>query len=203
MKTYIWDLDGTLVDSYEIITQNVHTVFSEYMDITKEEIFKKITDRSIRHFFMNESEKNDLPLHVLYKKYMALDAAVVATEFNLIDDAKEVVESLMEEGHQHFIYTHRDLSTLDIIQVNHMDKCFVDIITSDNEFERKPHSGALDYLVKEYKLDKKTTYYVGDRSLDVECGNNAGIQTIYFNPDGSKLKTADYNVNALINILDI
>lgn len=203
MKTFIWDLDGTLVDSYKIITHNVYTVFSEYIDVTKEEIFTKITEQSISRFFIDESKKHDLPLHVLHKKYMALDGGVAATAYPLIEDAKDVVESLMHEGDQHFIYTHRDLFTLDIIQVNQMDKLFVDIITSDNEFKRKPDSDALDYLIQKYKLDKQTTYYVGDRLLDVECGNNAGIQTIYFNPEGIQLKTANYNVNALIDILDI
>jgi len=203
MKTFIWDLDGTLVDSYEILTRNVHQVFKEHLDFSTEEIFKRITDSSIRGFFYEEAEKNNLSLESLYKMYMTLDDAVLPSDYHLIRGCKNVLDLLQRQGHQHFIYTHRGISTLEIIKANDIDQFFVEVVTSDNGFSRKPESDALDYLIDKYDLDKSKTYYVGDRSLDVECGIQAGIKTIYFNEQGKSNSDSDYSIDSLKDIVNI
>lgn len=40
------------------------------------------------------------------------------------------------------------------------------------------------YLIETYELDKATTYYVGDRLLDVETAVAAGIGSINLQIDG-------------------
>ncbi|MBI9011462.1 MAG: HAD-IA family hydrolase [Clostridiales bacterium] len=201
MKTFIWDLDGTLVDSYEIITRNVHQVVKEHLNLSQEDIFKRITDASISGFFREEAKKNNLSLEALYNAYMSVDDGVVSSEYHLIRGCKDILELLQQQGHQHFIYTHRGLATLEIIKANDIDHYFIEVVTSDNGFRRKPESEALDYLIEKYDLDKSNTYYVGDRSLDVECGNIAGIKTIYFNEQGKSNYKADYSIQSLKDII--
>ena len=41
------------------------------------------------------------------------------------------------------------------------------------------------YLTQKYHLDPETTYYVGDRKLDVLCAKNAGVKSILFLEEGS------------------
>ena len=36
------------------------------------------------------------------------------------------------------------------------------------------------YLLDKYELNPRTTYYIGDRTLDVEFAQNSGIQSINF-----------------------
>jgi len=203
MKTFIWDVDGTLVDSYEILTKNVHQIFSQYLDITKEEIFESITDTSIRSFFLETTKKHDLPLEEIYLSYKALDDAVKAEDYKLIKDCSEVLNAMSDKGCKHYIYTHRGRSTYDILKINNLEDIFIEVVTSDNGFERKPSPQALDYLIDKYNLDKSTTCYVGDRTLDVESGNNAGLKTIYFNEVGKTNNDANHSVKALKEILEI
>jgi len=203
MKTFIWDLDGTLVDSYEILTRNVHQVFKEHLDLSAEEIFKRITDASIRGFFIEEAKKNNLSLESLYNMYIEIDDAVLPSDYHLIRDCKDILDLLQQHGHQHFIYTHRGLSTLEIIKANDIDRFFIEVVTSDNGFRRKPESDALDYLIEKYDLNKSETFYVGDRSLDVECGNIAGIETIYFNEHGKSNSEADFSIESLKDIINL
>lgn len=203
MNTYIWDLDGTLVDSYEIITKNVHEVFSKHLDLSKEEIFTLITDTSIREFFIEKAKEKNLDIKALYHQYMALESGVLASDYPLVNEAKDVLSQLDLKGHQHFIYTHRGLDTLEIIKENNIKDHFREVVTSDNGFERKPHGQALDYLVSKYDLDKGSTYYIGDRLLDVLCANNAGVISVYFNPLGKKLKEARYSIKSLVELVSL
>ncbi|WP_254556512.1 HAD-IA family hydrolase, partial [Salmonella enterica] len=45
---------------------------------------------------------------------------------------------------------------------------------------RKPAPESINYLLNKYKLNPKKTVMIGDRPLDIEAGNAAGISTIYF-----------------------
>jgi len=199
MKTFIWDLDGTLVDSYEFITRHVHAVFSDYLELSKDEIFNLITDTSIRSFFIETAKEKNLDLKKLYENYMALESSVLPSDYKLIDGTTEVLSKL--EDHQHFIYTHRGHSTYEIIEENHISKYFIEVVTSDNGFERKPSGQALNYLVNKYQLDKENTYYIGDRLLDVLCANDAGVISVYYNPLDKKLDQAKLNINSLLDLL--
>ncbi len=73
-----------------------------------------------------------------------------------------------------------------------------------NGFPRKPEPDAIDYLVGKYGLERKNTFYVGDRSLDMECAANAGIGGILYRPEGSytdPVGTEQFIVTDLMEIL--
>ncbi len=43
---------------------------------------------------------------------------------------------------------------------------------------RKPNTGMIDRAVKEFQVDAKQSFVVGDRLLDIQTGKNVGAQTI-------------------------
>ncbi len=43
---------------------------------------------------------------------------------------------------------------------------------------RKPNTGMIELAIKEWAIDQKNSYMVGDRASDVECGQKAGLKTI-------------------------
>ncbi len=61
-----------------------------------------------------------------------------------------------------------------------MECCFTEILTNQSGFARKPSPEAATYLLDKYELDPRATYYIGDRTLDVEFAQNSGIQSINF-----------------------
>ena len=71
-----------------------------------------------------------------------------------------------------------------------MTNLFSEIITSDNHLARKPDPEALTYLIDKYNLDPSETAMVGDRPLDIQAGQNAGIKTILFDEAGIFLDNA-------------
>ena len=61
-----------------------------------------------------------------------------------------------------------------------MESYFTEILTSQSDFARKPNPEAATYLLDKYQLDPEKTYYIGDRTLDVEFAQNSGIQSLNF-----------------------
>ena len=63
-----------------------------------------------------------------------------------------------------------------------------------------------NYLISKYRLDKENTFYVGDRSIDMECAKNSGVKGIlYLKPDGVGEASGfeDYIVTDLMDITKI
>lgn len=50
-KAFIWDLDGTLLDSYEIIVSSLYENYKEYgIELNKEDIHKHVIRYSVSSF---------------------------------------------------------------------------------------------------------------------------------------------------------
>ncbi|WP_368280429.1 HAD hydrolase-like protein, partial [Lacticaseibacillus paracasei] len=61
-----------------------------------------------------------------------------------------------------------------------------------------PAPDSIQYLLKRFQLNPAVTAMIGDRSLDVDAGINAGVKTIYFNVDGlNAAPQADFQVDHL------
>lgn len=198
--SFIWDLDGTLIDSYKVIVESVAVMIKEYgIRMTKEEIYRHVKKESVVGLFDELASGIEDSYEVLKAKY-GCETKLREKDIELIDQAEEILSWLRDKGIKHYIYTHRGKTTQGIIERLGIDHYFIEVITSVNGFERKPGPEALDYLVNKYKLKKETTYYVGDRSLDVLCANNAGLQSVFFNTDKLDTADADFEIASLLEI---
>ena len=101
-------------------------------------------------------------------------------QVHLMEGAAEILAWAKEQGIAQFVYTHKGLNAHQILQDLGIHDYFTEIITTANGFKRKPHPEGVDYLVEKYGLDKQKTYYIGDRTLDVDVAVNSGIQSINF-----------------------
>jgi len=98
----------------------------------------------------------------------------------LMPGAREVLHWGNEQGIQQFVYTHKGDNTFTILRNLGLESYFTEILTSQSGFARKPNPQAASYLLEKYGLDSMHTYYIGDRSLDIEFAQNSGIQSINF-----------------------
>ena len=80
---------------------------------------------------------------------------------------------------------------------------FEEIITGADGFERKPSPEALQYLMAKHNLSQADTVYVGDRTLDVECAQNAGISSILYLPKGSVVEPTGKENCIVADLLEI
>ncbi len=114
-----------------------------------------------------------------------------------------MLEFCKSSGYYNFIYTHKGKTTFEVLKNLEIEEYFTEVLTGDMGLERKPHPEAIEYFVDKYTLDKSKCYYVGDRSLDIECGNNAKINSIYYNENKQKNDYATINISSLLEIKEI
>ena len=163
MTAYIWDLDGTLLDSYPVITEAARRAAEQAgLSDPPEEILGKVKRETLSAYLRDASGRSGVPFEELLAEYRRLTHEM-DEEIRAMDGAEETLERLEREGGTHFVYTHRGKSAGPILEAG---------------FPLKPAGDGVRYLVEKYGLDPEKTWYVGDRSLDVLCGRDAGVKTM-------------------------
>ena len=177
---FIWDLDGTLLDSYEAILSGIEETFAQFsIPYDKEQVREFILKFSVQDLLEKVAEERKLDVEVL-NQVRAQSLAEKNAQVVLMSGAREVLSWADAAGIQQFVYTHKGDNAFTILRDLGLESYFKEILTSQSVFARKPSPEAATYLLDKYQLNPDNTYYIGDRTLDVEFAQNSGIQSINF-----------------------
>lgn len=177
---FIWDLDGTLLDSYEAILSGIEETFAQFaIPYDKEKVREFILKYSVQDLLVQVAEERKLDVEML-NRARAQSLAEKNAQVVLMPGARDVLAWAEESGIQQFAYTHKGDNARTILRDLGLESYFTEILTSQSGFVRKPSPEAANYLLGKYQLDSEKTYYIGDRTLDVEFAQNSGIQSINF-----------------------
>ena len=197
---FIWDLDGTLLDSYEAILSGIEETFGQFaIPYDKEQVREFILKYSVQDLLVQVAEKRKLDVEVL-NQVRAQSLAEKNAQVVLMPGARDVLAWAEESGIQQFVYTHKGDNALTILRDLGLESYFMEILTSQSGFARKPSPEAATYLIDKYQLNHDNTYYIGDRTLDVEFAQNSGIQSINFL---ESIYEGNHRIQALVDISHI
>ena len=177
---FIWDLDGTLLDSYEAILSGIEETFCQFSILyDKEKVRDFILKYSVQDLLEQVAEERNLDAKEL-NQVRSQSLAEKNAQVVLMLGAREVLAWADEAGILQFVYTHKGDNAYTILRDLGLESYFTEILTSQSGFSRKPSPEVATYLLDKYELNPRTTYYIGDRTLDVEFAQNSGIQSINF-----------------------
>ena len=177
---FIWDLDGTLLDSYEAILSGIEETYAQFsIPFDKEKVRAFILKYSVQDLLVQVAEERGLDVDRL-NQVRAQSLAEKNAQVILMPGGREVLAWANQQGIQQFVYTHKGDNALTILRDLGLDVYFTEILTSQSGFARKPSPEAATYLIDKHHLNPEQTYYIGDRTLDIEFAQNSGIQSINF-----------------------
>ena len=189
MTAYIWDLDGTLLDSYGLIVEAAgRTAADAGIHDSEDYVLKAVKQGSVSAYMEELSTRTGRPskeLFAQYRHYTEKDDGIT-----LIDGAKETLERLKNAGAVHFVYTHRGSSSVPILKRLGILEYFREVVTSEYGFAKKPSGEGIRFLIDKYGLDPEQIWYVGDRTLDIDCAKDAGVKALFYRePDSCVSET--------------
>ncbi len=185
ISNYIWDLDGTLLDSYGCIVSSLEELAGEcHTQDSAAEIMRIVKQGSVTEYVRGLAERTGRDSGTLFRRYREISHARTDM-ITLIPGAAETLQALKNRGARHFVYTHRGDSSFPLLDRLDIRRYFTEIVTSGNGFRPKPSGEGVAYLAEKYRLDRAATAYVGDRTLDVYCAKDAGVQAILYLPEDS------------------
>jgi len=182
--SYIFDVDGTLVDSYPVIVSCAKEVLDDLgVNYTADYIREYVIRYSVRKLMTEVTSDLGLDMDPIMETLDELNSSRLSL-VKAMPKAKEMLTLLTEAGHKCYIYTHRGKSCSPILKQTGLNPFFEEVVTAGYGFLRKPEPDGIRYLVDKYNMDPDCSFYVGDRIMDIEAADRAGIRSIlYLSPD--------------------
>lgn len=201
---YLWDFDGTLFHTYPHITHSLLKALGRFgIREDAPEVMKELK-KSVSEAVTCYSQKYGLTYEALRKVYDEIENGVPEVPVLPYPDTRPFLEAVQKNGGQHFLYTHRNETALRFLKEQGFDAYFTGMVTSLDDFPRKPAPDAILYLLQTYRLEPSATVMVGDRDLDLDAAKNAGISGILFDPEGFYGKyQAEYKVKTMKELLSL
>lgn len=202
-RNFIWDLDGTLLDSYHVIVDGLHDALAENgVVLSKEEIYARSIRDSVNHFLETLQWEHPFDMEKVSARNKEL-AHTRVLDITLMEHAKETLAELEARGDKNFVYTHKGVTSEIILRHLGILDLFQEVVNSQYGLPRKPHPGAIDYLVQKYGMNPYQTYYVGDRKIDMECAFNAGVGSILYLPEGNVTEPTGHETYVVKDLVEI
>lgn len=196
----IWDLDGTLIDSYHAISQALEVLYRVFnLPFDKEKVLAYVLKESVGQLLEKLSLEYHLDKSQLHDCFMR-EQESRDDSIELLPYAKEILEWTQQKGISNFMYPHKGKTTDTVLKQLGIRSYFTEVLTGVSGFERKPNPEGIFYLIDKYHLDSLKTYYVGDRKLDLEVALNAGIFSFNLTQANSEI---NYYIKNLISIKKI
>jgi len=177
LRVVLFDLDGTLIDSTDLIVDSyAHTYRAHGRVMTREQI---------------EAELG-LPLHDTLARYFHGDELKSAMhtylDFNLarhddgvrnISGVVDIVRRLRAGGLQLGVVTSKLRDTARRgLALCRLDGLFDHVVAKEDTRRHKPDCEPLLYALALFQADAAETAYVGDNPLDVEAADGAGVRSV-------------------------
>lgn len=175
IRTVLFDLDGTILDSNELIYASFDYTFKQYnYSFTREEIMAFNGPPLIESF-----SKIDLArAEMMIETYLNHNHAIHDEYVKLFPDVIETIEVLKENQINIGIVTAKMRPGVDLgLKLTGLDQLFETVITIDDVSHPKPHPESVIKAMKELNGEPNSTLMVGDNYHDIVAGQNAGVRT--------------------------
>lgn len=176
INTVLFDLDGTLIDTNELIISSfLHTLEHYYPSQYKREDVLPFLGPTLRETFesMDHSKVDDMI--ATYRKYNLAHHDTFVTEFPTVLDT---VKILKERGYKVGIVTTK-LSDVVMkgLKLTKLDSYFDVIVALDHVEKAKPNPEPIFKALKQLGSRPEEAIMVGDNYHDILAGKNAGTKT--------------------------
>lgn len=107
---FIWDLDGTLLDSYDAILAGIEETYAHYgLDFDREGIHSYILKHSVQKLLEKVASEKGLDAAEM-NAFRGASLKEKNAQVHLMEGAAEILAWAEEQGIAQFVYTHKGLN---------------------------------------------------------------------------------------------
>ena len=180
IKAVLFDLDGTLIDTHELILTSMRHTTRKVLgeEIPEQRLMKKVGQPLATQ--MGEFAHGDASVHeallYTYREHNALVHDELAKPF---EGAQDVLTALQQAGYLLGVVTSkRHALAMQGLRLFGLDVFMQCVIGSDDCETHKPDPGPIKLGATSLGVDPGECFYVGDSPYDLQAGNAAGATTV-------------------------
>ena len=180
IKNILFDLDGTLLDTNDIIINSLRATAKQFLkrDLSEDEIRsvygKVLNDQMLK---IAEFVSEELPVDHMVKYYR--DAYTKnRTDAHLFPGINQMLENLKELGCNMAIVSSKNRRGLDYcLSEYRLDRFIKYSVAAQDSEKHKPDAQPVLMALKQLDGNAEETVMVGDSKYDIMSGKNAGVKT--------------------------
>ncbi len=208
IDTVLFDLDGTLVDSNELIIKSFDETMKKYLperEFSRMELIEMIGPPLQETFSIASTNQAVIDEMIVYYRevYVRLEFDYVKIYPNTIEMLKTLSENNFNLG---IVTTKFKRSAMPSIKHYGLDKYITSYCFLDDISEHKPHPEPIFFALNQFK-DYNNVIMVGDNSSDILAGRNASALTCGVNwsikKDLIKSLNPDFWINDFSDLIKI
>lgn len=207
---YVFDLDGTLVDSRADIVRSVNAALAAFgrPQLPPEVVASYVghgARRLIRRAF-GEDQPEDV-IDRAYEFFIPFYRENLLVETRPYPGVEEALRTISEEGHPMAVLTNKpEALSVEMIEGLGWSRYFFRVYGGDSLEERKPHPLGLRLIMEEAGATPDRTVMVGDSAVDVQTARAAGTfacgVSYGFQPETFEAHPPDFVVDSLVELPD-
>ena len=185
VKAVVFDLDGTLIDSYEAIASSVnHVRAARHLPLMSQEEVRRFVGRGAEYLVSETVPSGSLAENVqLYKLH---HPSVMAALTRLLPDVKEMLDQLHAHGIVLAVCSNKPVAfSLELLEHLGLNGLFATVVGPEDAPRPKPAPDMLEEAVRRIGLPRSQVLYVGDMVIDIETARGADI-AVWTVPTGSE-----------------
>ena len=179
MKKYIiWDFDGTIANTNDIIIDSWQATFEHYLghrlpvrdiEATFGETLVHTIERLIPH----------APYEEVRDYYRAYQNAHCEGRVYVFDGVRELMEELRSRGCKIGVATSRTANSLmKYLAELGMDVYIDGIVSMEDVAKHKPDPESVLKVLEKFGASPEEAIMIGDTKYDIGCANNAGVDSV-------------------------
>lgn len=207
IKAVVFDMDGTLLDSMELIYRAFEDVLKNNGNPKSRNEIASVTGLPVPAMYkMLAPQLDELKMEKQHHAHHENNMHLLA----VYKHAYELLDYLKHKGIKLAIFTGFDKKTHDRLKTVDLGRYFDSVVECTRYKQHKPNPEGIYVAMKDFSIQSASEIiYVGDAVVDIEAGKNAGVALTIGVSHGFANKTelvnahADYVVDSLSELLQL
>lgn len=188
IRGIVFDLDGTLIDSYEAITESLnHAMARAGLAALPEARVKEMVGMGLETLIARAMGEARVEAGV--RDFRARYAEICEARTRLLPGVGSTVETLRSRGYAMSVATNKPAYfATRLLEALGVASCFLVVLGPDMVENKKPHPEMVHRAMERMGTDAASTLYVGDMEIDIQTARAAGVSAVVL-PTGSRTET--------------
>lgn len=203
IKHLIWDLDGTLFDTYPAIAQAFMAALAGYGCYPGRDTVVQLARVGLSHCAATLAGRYQLSPSAVQQSFSDQYAHIPFAQQPVMPGGGELCAYIASIGGQNLVVTHRGRrSTIGLLKAHGLERLIADTVTGDDGFPKKPDPSGMQAIIARNGIPAQVGLAIGDRGLDITAGRASGLRTCLLGEPTDQTE-ADYGVEHLDELLEI
>ena len=181
-KNYLFDLDGTLINTLDLIIEcfrhSLH--YAARLQVPEEKIREGVGLPLLEQFKNYLGHLPDIDYEDVIREHMDYQLKHWRGKVFVYAGIKTVLQHLKKDGARLAVVTSRRKKTSKLYTKELAIFDYFEFFTTPESTKtHKPDPGPALYALDRLKADPRHTLFIGDSAFDMECGHRAGVETAF------------------------